>query len=134
VVVKAIRKRRREQIIVQNDQTITPDYIVSIFAKAKSCPYCGKKMSDVSGNTKDVKTLDHLIPIKKGGLHSRHNTIVCCHSCNSRKADKDFLSWLANLDEPYRSKAEKLYVKKYGALPTQGFLPLVFMAETGGSG
>ena len=119
-------KRRRDKLAIQNDQTITPDFITELFSKAKSCPYCGKKMFDVSKNQKDAKSLDHLIPISKGGLHSVHNVAICCHSCNSKKRDLSFPEWLDRLEEPWRTKAEKLYTKQYGTSSLQGVLPLIF--------
>jgi 5-methylcytosine-specific restriction endonuclease McrA len=119
-------KQRRDRLAIQNDQTITTEFITELFSKAKSCPYCGKKMFDVSENQKDVKSLDHMIPLSKGGLHSRVNVIVVCQQCNSKKKDKDFYCWLDRLEEPYRTKAEKLYTKQYGVSPLQGVLPLIF--------
>jgi 5-methylcytosine-specific restriction endonuclease McrA len=110
----------------QNNQTITPELIATLFESTKSCPYCGEKILDKSENIKKRKTLDHLIPLSKGGLHAQHNILVCCHQCNSKKRDKSYPEWLNCLDEPRKSNAEKLYVKQYGTSPLQGVLPLTF--------
>jgi len=125
-VLKARDERRRDRLKLQNNQTITPDFISILFRDSQLCPYCGKKMLDVTENILDRKSLDHLIPISKGGLHAQHNVTVCCYSCNSRKNRSTYLEWLNVLDEPHKTKAEKLYIKQYGVSPIQGVLPLTF--------
>ena len=44
----------------------------------QSCVYC---------NRSDLKlTQDHVIPISKGGHHTKENVVPACRSCNSRKS------------------------------------------------
>jgi hypothetical protein len=119
-------KQRRKRLSIQNDKSITSEFITTLFSAINSCPYCGKEMPKNTKNTSDIKTLDHLIPLNKGGLHSRQNVTVCCFSCNSKKRDFDYPEWLNRLKEPYRTKAEKLYIKQYGVSPLQGVLSLTF--------
>jgi 5-methylcytosine-specific restriction endonuclease McrA len=34
------------------------------------------------------RTLDHVVPLIKGGLHQSFNVVVACRSCNSRKGSR----------------------------------------------
>jgi 5-methylcytosine-specific restriction endonuclease McrA len=54
---------------------------------AVDCPDCGCGMSDDS-HRRTSKTIDHVIPIARGGEHSLENIRVVCWSCNSRKRDR----------------------------------------------
>jgi len=43
------------------------------------CYYC-------SGHfTKELLTMDHVIPVVRGGRSRRSNVVVCCKECNSKK-------------------------------------------------
>lgn len=44
-----------------------------------TCQYCG--------STKHL-TLDHVIPVSKGGKHTWDNIVTACESCNNRKGDR----------------------------------------------
>jgi 5-methylcytosine-specific restriction enzyme A len=46
---------------------------------AGQCYYCNDKFS------KDALTMDHLIPIVRGGKSTKSNVVVCCKACNSKK-------------------------------------------------
>lgn len=46
-------------------------------------------------------TQDHIIPISKGGAHTRINIAPACRSCNSSKRDRDLLEWLASRIQSY---------------------------------
>lgn len=40
-------------------------------------------------------TMDHVVPISKGGPHTRDNIVPACRSCNSRKKDRSIFTMLA---------------------------------------
>ncbi len=43
------------------------------------CHHCGQKFS------KELLTMDHLIPIARGGKSTKNNCVVSCKECNSAK-------------------------------------------------
>jgi hypothetical protein len=43
------------------------------------CHYCQKKF------VADELTMDHLVPVSRGGKASRNNVVPACKECNSRK-------------------------------------------------
>ena len=63
---KAI-KFNRENVLIRDNGT---------------CQYCSKKL------TKKNFTLDHVIPVSKGGKKVWQNIVACCNSCNQRKGNK----------------------------------------------
>ncbi|TGK07672.1 HNH endonuclease [Leptospira semungkisensis] len=46
------------------------------------CHYCGKKFSP------DELTMDHLIPLAKGGKSIKANLVPACKECNNAKKNK----------------------------------------------
>ncbi|MGC9467719.1 MAG: HNH endonuclease [Anaerolineae bacterium] len=55
------------------------------------CAYCGAQPGDrVRGRVlrKHDFTVDHILPISRGGKNTWGNTICACASCNQRKADR----------------------------------------------
>lgn len=43
------------------------------------CYHCGERFS------KDVLTMDHLIPVARGGKSNKRNCVVACKACNTEK-------------------------------------------------
>ncbi len=43
------------------------------------CHYCGKKFSP------DELTMDHIVPVARGGKSTKSNVVPCCKECNNRK-------------------------------------------------
>ena len=41
-------------------------------------------------------TIDHVIPVSKGGTHDLSNLVPACRPCNASKGDKDVDSWREN--------------------------------------
>ncbi|MDZ4676740.1 MAG: HNH endonuclease [Oligoflexia bacterium] len=46
------------------------------------CNYCEQKF------TKVELTMDHVLPIGRGGFSTKGNIVVCCKECNTKKAHK----------------------------------------------
>ncbi|MBA3313521.1 MAG: HNH endonuclease [Planctomycetaceae bacterium] len=68
------RKRRRRQL-------------------QKECPRCAYCDRDLKGGG----TLDHVIPLSRGGRTTPDNTVLACGSCNSRKGDRTPAEWAARI-------------------------------------
>jgi len=49
-----------------------------ILSQCNDCYYCGQ----------EATTIDHIIPISKGGISSEDNCVPACHRCNSGKRDR----------------------------------------------
>lgn len=60
----------------------TTNQLIRILAKQKGrCCYCHCITDDL--------TLEHIVPISKGGSHTAENIAFACLCCNERKADRD---------------------------------------------
>jgi 5-methylcytosine-specific restriction endonuclease McrA len=53
-------------------------------ASVWQCAYCGKSVP-----TKR-RTVDHVVPLSKGGKHVPENIVPSCRPCNSRKAARPY--------------------------------------------
>jgi 5-methylcytosine-specific restriction protein A len=51
------------------------------------CHYCGKKMV-----FKEI-TMDHLVPLTRGGKSSKDNLVPSCKDCNNKKKNMLPLEW-----------------------------------------
>lgn len=49
--------------------------------KRRPCHYCEKEL------TFKTATLDHVIPLSRGGYDRLKNVVLCCSDCNQKKAD-----------------------------------------------
>ncbi len=43
------------------------------------CHYCGKHVAP------DALTMDHVVPVARGGRSSKANVVPCCDACNKSK-------------------------------------------------
>lgn len=86
-----IRERKmRRKILKMNNGTfvILPKEIKRLYNS--KCIYCGSQ--------KNI-TLDHIIPLTRGGTHSIGNLQPLCKSCNSSKNNKLMIEWLARKEQ-----------------------------------
>jgi 5-methylcytosine-specific restriction endonuclease McrA len=117
------KQKRLARIKRQSDGSVTTEQILDLLESTTKCVYCSK---EITGKN---KTVDHMIPLSRGGLNSMRNLAVCCAYCNRYKFNKSYPEWLDCLDPKQRKSAERLYYKRYGVSPLQGHLPLIFETE-----
>lgn len=51
------------------------------------CHYCGKKLP-----AKEL-TMDHIVPIARGGKTTKGNVVPCCSICNVKKKSSLLMDW-----------------------------------------
>ena len=59
------------------------------------CVYCGRESSAAAESHKrySILSIDHLIPISRGGKTVVENLVTCCLDCNMEKADRTCEEW-----------------------------------------
>lgn len=61
------------------------------------CGYCGVEMSFeiLTGGARNPRraTIEHILPLTRGGAHTLANTILCCWDCNARKKNRTVEEW-----------------------------------------
>jgi len=68
--------------------------IESIFVRDEyKCKGCGINVVRSKKYKPNQATIDHMIPLSRGGTHTRDNLITLCHQCNSEKSDKTWDEW-----------------------------------------
>jgi 5-methylcytosine-specific restriction endonuclease McrA len=70
------RRRARKASAPRNDLTAVQWKAIKAHY-AYCCVYCGKKSQRL--------TMDHIIPLSKGGAHTVSNVVPACASCNAKK-------------------------------------------------
>ena len=98
--------RRKLRETRQDDGTVVTGTYNKLLNDNKICLYCGETLTNRNS------VIDHMDPLSKGGLHSITNLIPCCKTCNMAKAAKDFIEYIACLNEPYQSNAWDTYWSK----------------------
>ncbi|MBW1944437.1 MAG: HNH endonuclease [Deltaproteobacteria bacterium] len=51
------------------------------------CHYCGAEVG------RDRLTMDHVVPLSRGGKSRKGNVVPCCKECNSRKRTMLPIEW-----------------------------------------
>lgn len=73
-----------------NTKDLTLDIIKEIYIKYNNvCIYCGKY-----GNS-----IDHVLPLSRGGTNNKDNLVISCISCNSKKGSNYLLNFIWNLEK-----------------------------------
>ena len=61
---------------------------------AGRCHYCGRAFHP------SELTMDHVVPIIRGGKSTRHNVVPCCRECNAKKKHMLPVEWQEYLQKP----------------------------------
>ena len=78
--------RRAAKARTPKGRQATPAQVKALFASyAGRCVYCSKPAT----------TLDHVVPLKKGGTNELDNLAPACVTCNSSKRHSTLLVWMA---------------------------------------
>ena len=78
--------KRRHRARQNGNNTLTLKQIETLFDRQPYCEYCKKS---------EVKlTLDHIVPISKGGQNCISNVTIACEYCNFSKGNKLLKEWL----------------------------------------
>ena len=78
-----------------------------VFAETQyRCAYCGQKL------TEETRTIDHIIPKKRGGTDSIDNLVSACTICNNAKGEKTPDEYRESLKIKISDMKQKLYSKK----------------------
>lgn len=85
-----------------------------------TCAYCGIRLGDVRHgkvlNRSDF-SVDHILPVSRGGKNSWGNTVCACAVCNQRKANR--LPHEANMKLLWEPKTPRVrYLVASGEVPT----------------
>lgn len=73
------------------------------------CVYCGKSLEEMIFYK--TYTIDHKIPIAKGGGNEEENLVISCRSCNSRKGTKTHNQYIKFINI-YKTERYKKYIKE----------------------
>ncbi len=57
------------------------------------CYYCSQSL------TKEQTTMDHVVPVSRGGKSTKGNIVVSCKKCNTLKKDMTAFEWVSYLDQ-----------------------------------
>ena len=51
------------------------------------CHWCSRMLTEIN------RTVDHVVPLIRGGSHSVENMVACCRRCNASKGVKLYWEW-----------------------------------------
>jgi hypothetical protein len=74
------------------------------------CVYCGRRCQCSPGEPNNM-TLDHVVPLSRGGTNDRWNIVPACPECNQAKDSQELSTWLRLVGVPlteYRYRWQRI--------------------------
>ncbi len=112
--------KRKQRAALYSDGSLTREEVGRLFGEAKRCPYCERELNGSN------KSLDHMIPLSRGGAHGLRNVLISCRECNLRKKAIPFGEWIKTLSASCERRAARIYRQRYGTDPCQATLTLAW--------
>jgi 5-methylcytosine-specific restriction endonuclease McrA len=78
--------KRRAQVQESEGTFTTKKWLQMCEETGYRCVYCFQESLNL--------TMDHVVPLSKGGVHDVSNIVPACKSCNTRKGTKDLIIFL----------------------------------------
>lgn len=95
LVVEAGHRRRALLASVPSERGITIKKLR--LAQGDRCCYCSVVMDFTPPKDRTyrpaIATLEHVIPLSRGGSHTWDNVKLCCRQCNTRKNSRTLAEW-----------------------------------------
>lgn len=76
-------QRKRDEAYKKSSLPSSFSYKIRQAFNNTICPICGSLMQDNEKIRNYMPTIQHLVPISKGGVHELENIAIICYSCNS---------------------------------------------------
>ena len=73
--------KRRNRIAAQSDGTVTDEFLKELYSR-EYCFWCKRFVE------RSERSLEHVVELSSGGLHSVSNIEMACISCNSKRLGK----------------------------------------------
>ena len=95
LVARENNKGHRRRVRIRATSDVPNSYIMKLRTSRKTCPKCKQRFCE-----ENPVAVDHIIPIARGGTHTRDNLRVLCRSCNSSRglAMDDVSNFQLNLE------------------------------------
>jgi 5-methylcytosine-specific restriction endonuclease McrA len=99
--IKYIRENQRRQARLKNaGGSFSKKELLSLIkVQDGKCYWCDKEMERYS--------IDHFVPLSKGGSNMIGNIVLCHVSCNSKKRDKSPFAFALEIGKPEKADREK---------------------------
>lgn len=87
-----------------------------LYEQTERCAYCLCRLTrKAAGSARPSDaTIDHIIPISRGGAHASDNLAVVCYRCNSTKHASTPAEWFDRTGSSSAARAVRLYRRHYG--------------------
>jgi 5-methylcytosine-specific restriction endonuclease McrA len=89
---KTAEHRRQERKRGNGGDVSTQEWLDVLTEFDNRCIYCGVRFS-----AECPPTMDHMIPVSRGGPHEKANIVPACGSCNSKKGTRSSEEYLDEL-------------------------------------